>query len=115
MGVIFELTPHSNGIWKEKVLHSFSGTDGMFPAGLIFDHKGNLYGGTDRGGRAGEGTVFKLAPGSKGEWREEILHSFRKHPGALPSGALIFDDAGNLYGTTEGEYPSYGSVFEITP
>jgi uncharacterized repeat protein (TIGR03803 family) len=29
--------------------------------------------------------------------------------------ALILDAAGNLYGTTEGENGTFGSVFEITP
>jgi len=44
------------------------------------------------------------------------LHTFFDHPGAHPTAGLIFDPAGNLYGTTEGDgTTTFGSVFEITP
>jgi len=37
-------------------------------------------------------------------------------PGARPNAGLIFDAAGNLYGTTGGDrYKTYGSVFRIAP
>jgi len=49
---------------------------------------------------AGCGAVFKLAPNSKGGWNESVQHYFFDHPGASPAGGLIFDSAGNLYGTT---------------
>jgi uncharacterized repeat protein (TIGR03803 family) len=45
-----------------------------------------------------------------------VLHRFFDHPGAKPFGGLIFDTAGNLYGTTNGDNTTtFGSVFEITP
>jgi hypothetical protein len=45
-----------------------------------------------------------------------VLHTFADHPGATPGAGLIFDPAGNLYGTTEGDLSTtFGSVFEITP
>ncbi len=47
-GVVFKLTPNSDGTWTESVPYNFTGgEDGAQPvAGLIFDAKGNLYGTT---------------------------------------------------------------------
>ena len=126
-GVVFELTPNSEGRWNERVIHRFTGgAQGGEPrAGLTFDRAGNLYGTTELGGalglckfagRAGCGVVFKLAPNSKGAWTETVLHHFVDHPGARPVAVPIFDAVGNLYGTTLGDgTATHGSVFEITP
>jgi hypothetical protein len=99
-GVVFELMPSANGGWKETVLHAFAGGKdggGSF-AGLIMDAAGNLYG-TTRGG-----TVFELTPTKTGRWKETVLYSFCSltncADGADPWSNLIFDPAGNLYGTT---------------
>jgi uncharacterized repeat protein (TIGR03803 family) len=104
------------------------------PAGLIFDAAGNLYGTTYQGGTYGScnhygcGTVFKLTPEAGGGWTEKILYSFCPQgygcaDGAGPSASLIFDAAGNLYGTTfwGGIYNctsgmvGCGTVFELPP
>jgi uncharacterized repeat protein (TIGR03803 family) len=60
-GTVFKLDPSGN----ETVLYGFTGEsgDGAMPlAGLIMDSVGNLYGTTQYGGVADEGTVFKLVP-----------------------------------------------------
>ncbi|MGA7218746.1 MAG: choice-of-anchor tandem repeat GloVer-containing protein [Candidatus Sulfotelmatobacter sp.] len=126
-GTVFELMPQAGGLWAEKVLHSFTnaGADGGEPqAGVILDSAGNLYGTTLYGGinrnRAGyAGVVFELSPGSGAAWTENILYSFiqSKFDGAGPAASLIFDTAGNLYGTTTsgGEYRGNGTVFELSP
>jgi uncharacterized repeat protein (TIGR03803 family) len=122
-GMVFELTPiaGSNGKWTEKVLYNFNEqvVDGINPSGtLVFDASGNLYGGTLSGGSNGQGTVFELTPTASGPWTETVLHGFGSSGtnGANPNAGLIFDPAGNLYGTT-GQGGSYneGAVFEITP
>jgi len=122
-GAVFKLTPKADGSWTETLLHSFNSKDGASPySGLIFDQAGNLYGTTSQGGDLrycggqGCGVVFKLTPNSKGRWEETVLHFFTDHPGANPYAGLIFDTAGNLYGTTAGDgSTTFGSVFEITP
>ena len=119
-GTVFELTPAAGGTWTEKVLHSFNqnGTDGYEPfAGLIFDAAGNLYGTTFAGGTYDLGTVFELTPAAGGTWTEKVLWSFGNGTdGHKLYAGLIFDAAGNLYGTTVGGgTPDLGTVFELTP
>ncbi len=125
LGSVFELTPRQGGGWTETVLHSFGrGTDGTDPyASLIFDAAGNLYGTTQQGGIHNSGTVFELSPRQGGGWTETVLHSFNNNgiDGAYPLGGLIFDAAGNLYGTTQQggihscQGKTCGTVFELTP
>jgi uncharacterized repeat protein (TIGR03803 family) len=122
-GVVFELTPTSDGSWTEKVLHGFTGgKDGCFPAtGLIFDRSGNLYGTTECGGFV---SFFRLMPNSKGGWKEKVLFLIKaSKDGSIPAGSLIFDQSGNLYGMTReggssncvGGTNGCGVVFEIAP
>ncbi|MGA2906032.1 MAG: choice-of-anchor tandem repeat GloVer-containing protein [Candidatus Korobacteraceae bacterium] len=116
-GTVFELSP-SNGGWRESVLYRFQGTnDGANPyAGVTFDTAGNIYGTTQAGGTSGVGTVYELTPSASG-WTETILHNFSDgRDGGEPYGGLIFDQSGNLYGTTStGGSEGGGTVFELTP
>jgi len=122
-GVVFELAP-SGGTWTQTVLHTFEGPDGAEPnAPLVFDNAGNLYGTTGGGGKGcyypyACGVAFELTPGG-GTWTETILHGFNDGPKAKdaggPSGGLIFDTAGNLYGVTFGVWNGRGALYEITP
>jgi uncharacterized repeat protein (TIGR03803 family) len=120
-GTVFELTPKAGGIWTEKVLHNFNnnGKDGLGPlAGLISDAAGNLYGTTGSGGSHGYGTVFELTPSTGSAGTEKILHNFANNgaDGTTPEAPLIFDAAGNLYGTTAygGAY-GVGTAFMLKP
>jgi uncharacterized repeat protein (TIGR03803 family) len=125
-GIVFRLTPEAGGTWSETVLYKFctlsNCADGSTPyAGLIFDDSGNPYGTTSSGGVQtcyyGCGVAFKLTPGSGGTWTEDVLYSFCLQSncadGAQPSGGLVLDPAGNLYGTTFGGGYNDGSVFEL--
>ncbi len=119
IGSAFELSPKAGGGWTEKVLHNFgNGTDGSNPVGgLIFDGAGNLYGTAQHGGPYGGGSAFELTPKAGGGWTETVLHNFGNGTdGSQSSGGVIFDAAGNLYGTTwvGGAYGA-GIVFELTP
>jgi len=114
-GNVFELTLNSHGRWKMNLLHQFTNTSS---SGVVFDGSGNLYGtGVPATiGSSNLGVVFKLTPGSTGGWGYHVLNAFKDRPGAYPGGNVIFDAAGNLYGTTEGDLSkTLGSLFEISP
>ena len=106
-----------------KVLYTFQGgRNGGHPYdALILDATGSLYGTTLEGGGTCDGnpcgTVFKLAPNSNGGWTESVLYRFKGgSDGMEPVGSLIFDGAGNLYGTTTlGGAGKSGTVFRLTP
>ena len=89
---------------QEQVLYSFydSGGSVLPEAGVISDASGDLYGVTFYSGAYGMGTVYKLTRNG-GAWQETILHSFNIDgvDGFFPTGKLVFDSAGNLYGTTQ--------------
>jgi len=117
-GTVYELSPNG-GTWTLQTLHTFEGaTDGASPyAGLIFDAAGNMYGATASMGTGSGGTVFKLSP-SGGGWTFNTLYSFSGPAGGLdpgPIGNLVFDQQGNLYGTThlDGAF-NFGSAFKLT-
>lgn len=120
-GAVFELTPTAKGGWNETVLHSFLGAngDGAWPfSRVILDASGNVYGTTFAGGESSGGTVFELSPGSGGQWSETVLYSFNHNDkdAAAPMASVIFDAAGNLYGTTtSGGRFQQGTVFELSP
>jgi uncharacterized repeat protein (TIGR03803 family) len=119
-GILNAQTPQAAGPPTYNVLYNFTGgTDGGSPsAGVVFDQAGNLYGTTRSGGAYGHGTVYKLSP-SEGGWNETVLYSFTGGPdGDSPYGGVIFDQAGNLWGTTyQGGDPGChcGTVFELSP
>jgi uncharacterized repeat protein (TIGR03803 family) len=114
-GAVFELVPTSGGVWQENIVFSFNGsTTGGNPGGnLTFDSAGNLYGLAE--------IAFELSPSGGSTWNETILDNFGgsggNHSGGYyASGNLIFDNAGNLYGTTElGGSVDLGVVFELSP
>jgi len=103
----------------EIVLYNFLGgpKDGASPSGLVLDSAGNLYGTTRDGGTSAGGIAFEISPSGGGSWTETILHNFTGGAdGFNPSGGLILDAAGNLYGTTlAGGTHNKGVVYEITP
>jgi len=136
--IILALGASASAEWKEKVLYSFQGgTDGSTPAGgVVFDKAGNLYGATTDGGAnncpgiAQCGTVFQLQPPAKrgDPWTENQLYIFKgknSNDGETPAGGVIFDQVGNLYGTTAyggsgacillGTTVGCGAVFQMTP
>jgi uncharacterized repeat protein (TIGR03803 family) len=121
-GVVFRISHNSTG-WHETTLRAVDyATDGQYPRGLARDNAGNIYGVTSQGANnttcnQGCGSVFRLSPTASGPWSESILYAFQGGTdGSNPEGGLIFDGAGNLYGTTElGGSSDAGTVFELSP
>ena len=120
-GTVFELSPTSSG-WSFKTIYTFrGGRDGDLPqARVIIGPDGGLYGTTLDGGGIDCGTVYKLTQ-SNGNWTESVIHRFGvgfSQDGCAPNGALVFDQSGNLYGTTHyGGTGSFyrGTAFEMSP
>ena len=124
-GTVFSLQPPATACkstvcpWLETVLYSFTGgVDGGTPnyGDLAFDQAGNIYGTTTYGGSSREGVVFKLTRSGSG-WTESVLWNFRPgfNDGGYPLGGVIFDHAGNLYGTTSsGGAHGDGIVYELS-
>jgi hypothetical protein len=128
-GTIFWLKPpiRHGGTWTETIIYSFSegGVGGYAPGGsVVLNNGGDLYGNAYFGGQFFGGTIFHLKPPMKTgkPWRYRVLYNFMPPPdGFEPVGSLIFDNTGNLYGTTQlgGTGPcqqgACGTVFEFTP
>ena len=106
--------------WDETVLHTFSGaSDGGLPgySNVTFDASGNIYGtAADYGGGSLCGVVWQLTR-SVGGWVKSNIYSFEGGAdGCNPNYGLIFDDAGNMYGTTQNAGANgSGTLFELSP
>jgi uncharacterized repeat protein (TIGR03803 family) len=102
---------------KKEVLYAFSGADGcLLYGGVIQDPAGNLYSTTGYGGRSDAGVVFKVDP----TLHQTVLYTFTFHAdGGNPTGDVILDAAGNIYGTTYGGGPEAtgypGVVYKVDP
>ncbi len=128
-GTVFNLKPPARvsanflAGWTETVLYQFQGSpDGSQPAfsPVTFDAEGNIYLTTDMGGAYDGGTVVKLTRSGTGG-TESIIYSFTGGgDGYYPASGVVFDQAGNLYGTAVvgGDYGcayySCGTVFKLT-
>jgi len=123
-GTVYKLTRSGSG-WRFNTLYEFTGhADGSRPGGgLTLGPDGSLYGVTQNGGTRGLGTVYKLQPPSSAcktalcYWTETVLHTFSNTgDGAQPLCNVVFDRAGNMYGTSYGGlYQDFGTLWELSP
>jgi uncharacterized repeat protein (TIGR03803 family) len=121
-GVVYRLQPPFSACktalcyWTETVLYNFDLSHGSAPQGnLTFDQAGNIYGTALYGGYGGAGVAYELSP-SQGQWNLTVLHNFTNgSDGGIPGNGVIFDPAGNLYGTSQGGSDNMGVVYELTP
>jgi uncharacterized repeat protein (TIGR03803 family) len=126
-GTVYQLK-RSGANWIFNTIYTLTGgdSDGAYPyARVVFGPNGTLYGTTQTGGTNNAGTVFNLRPPPKAcpnascFWTETLLHSFIPGNGDGDNplyGDLVFDQAGDIYGTAwgGGEWAG-GVVYELTP
>ena len=117
---VFELTASADGRWNDnaKFLHTFTtGKGGTSPfAGVAFDAAGNLYGTTLGRGALWRWCCLQACAQRERQMERNGAARFRRPTRAQPYAGVIFDAAGNLYGTTAGDgKTTFDSVFEITP
>ena len=120
-GTVYVVKPKPGDVfdpWEEAVLYMFGTDDGSNPdyGDLVFDHAGNLYGTTRNGGAYLQGTVYELSPQGV-SWTEKVLYSFAGLPdGSTPLSGPVFDQTGNLYGTTSaGGANGWGTAYQLKP
>jgi len=109
-GTVFEIQAGSS---TTTTLASFDGANGEDPQGnLVEDSHGNLFGTTEAGGTAGDGTVFEVPSGNGAV---TTLVMFTGANGEDPQGGLVEDTSGNLFGTTNegGGTTNDGTVFKV--
>jgi uncharacterized repeat protein (TIGR03803 family) len=105
-----------NAAWAKPKFKVLAGVGGGMFSSLTLDAKGNLYGATNGGGAYGDGMIFEVRRRPHGKWSLIVVHDFNGTDGSSPNGGMIFDRAGNLYGTTKGGGATYaGTVFKLTP
>ncbi len=126
-GTLFKVMPPAafcrsvNCGWGKTTIYVFpngSGCSSPEYGGLIFDGAGNMYGTTQGGGPYGQGCVFEETR-SGNNWTFSEIYGFRGQAGdgAQPYGGVIFDNLGNLYGTTAngGSDGNLGTIYELSP
>lgn len=132
-GSIFKIAPNGTGF---AIIHRFApvtstttdfraiNTNGAYPeAELIEGHDGMLYGVARAGGENGSGTIFRIQRDGTGF---QVLRVLDKNTaaassalvvnadGAAPTGQLLQDADGYLYGTaSSGGTNGYGTVFRL--
>ena len=124
-GAIFQLTPFAAG-WTEKVVYSFTPSDGAYPNSLLVGSDGNLYGTTYVPPNGG-GILFQLLP-SGGGWIEQVIARFGacNYYDTCPR-SLVLERSGSFYGLSsydeylcdDSDHPDYcywdmfGQIFEM--
>lgn len=112
-GTVFRLSPPATACknalcgWDESVVYRFLGNPyagNPYYGPLVFDQQGNLYG-VSGWGPSGYGAIYELA-NNGGTWTETDLASADNS-----TSGVVFDNAGNLYGSNEGE--GYGGLYQL--
>ena len=119
-GDVITMLASNNYVYKDLV--TFNGANGQLPNAnqsgtLTLDSSGNIFGTTFRGGTYGNGTVFELS-GANHQQFTTLFNFNATTTGSGPDTNLVFDAAGNLYGTTAGgigtSLTSDGTIFKLS-
>jgi uncharacterized repeat protein (TIGR03803 family) len=122
-GTIYQMKRQGSN-WTATPIYVFTSNEvGENPwARVVFGPDGHLYGTTSLGGDGGAGTAFNLVPplsvckAANCMWKPTLVHGFSGGPDGLRPGYgdLVWDQQGNIYGTTE-LGGALGTVFQLTP
>jgi uncharacterized repeat protein (TIGR03803 family) len=106
LGTVFRMSLDG----QVKILHRFTGDDGMNPFGLLLGRDGRLYGVARSGGPQGFGAIYAID--TRG--RFSVVHAFEDF--CSPVGRLAQGRDGRLYGVTQfGPLGSFGAVYAVRP
>ena len=120
-GTVFQLSQKA-GAWKVKPLYDFTGAEGQPGWGVIHGANGSLFVNASYNSVMGGpcGSALELdpakAPGNGAKFVSTLLHTYTKSEDGCPTGNLLRDANGNLFGVTQnGGANGWGSVFELSP
>jgi hypothetical protein len=128
-GTIFELVkPQQGGSWTFQTVLQMPASIAMSGAlytgyeHMAFDNRGDLFGLVypTCSQADGCGKIFRVPAaalnGSKPKAKVKILYTWPYNPSDLPTGGLVMDKQGNLFGTDDtGGAAAYGAVWEVSP
>ncbi len=108
-GTVYEIAAGTHAL---NTVATFNGANGTEPFGsLLIDSSGNLFGTTFQGATGNYGTIFEIDSATH---TLSTIVTFDRSNGAGPTGNLIADGSGNLFGTTQvGGANDEGTVFEV--
>ena len=113
VGTVFEMSPGGN-LQTLYTIYAAREPQG----GLLLDSAGNIYGVQYLGGPDRDGSIYKLTQ-TNGTWTYTDLYDFHGEPdGQFPTGGLVMDAQGNLYGTCSGGGSNGafgGTAWKFTP
>jgi len=122
-GTVYRLTPPLSACktalceWSETVIYRAAQNYGYGVVGqVVFDGSRDMYGAVAGGGANNGGFVFELSPHGGG-WTSQLIYSFDPNDDGCndPEAGLVFDSAGNLYGTANTGCGLSGGVYELSP
>jgi hypothetical protein len=121
---VFELSPNGEGGWNSTLIYTFpAGPKGYnLWSPLAIDQSGTLYGtisGYTTRAKPVSGSVYRIVL-LESVWKKQVIYTFSPSDTALegngPTGGLVVDSLGNIYGTTfQGGASNQGTVYELSP
>ncbi|MDE2125053.1 MAG: hypothetical protein KGJ62_00500 [Armatimonadetes bacterium] len=105
LGVVYRITLAG----AITTVHSFDGTDGAYPSGVVAINSGSISGACTTGGANLNGVLFQTTIGNSPQF--SVLHNFSAFEGS-PLGYAVSASDGALYGVTQnGGANSVGAVY----